>query len=504
MKIKTIDIKNYKAFYSPKGSHQINVDGKNLFIYGENGSGKSSFYYALKDFFQSSNEPYNYDETENIFLTQRQTGKGHIKVTFNPDKDGDATDKNYELTKTKNTTYASGDTSIRDAVKLKSFLTYKHLLGIHHISKDNEIDLFDLLVNGVLKHFKSAAVTGGKELGELWGNVVNSIAKPLNGRVYNITQKKSDVDTSVDAFNVAFKKLFQVGGIENILEYAQPILDKFGHNIELELRYTQVKPTADYNEYERNHVRVKVIYLGKEIDKPHFFLNEARLSAIAISIYLGMIKRHVQGLALKVLFLDDIFIGLDIGNRLPLLKILETDFLAYQIFITTYDKPWYEFVKSTYLQNNTAWKSYEFYARRTRKGFPIPILREDKSNSHVQNYIDTAQAHFDSGDNKAAGVYVRSAFEFILKRYCFSKKIPVPYYIDSSKMKTNEFWVALKKYKDLKPACGLTTETITSINHLTNLVLNPLSHHDINKHEITTEIQKALTTIATLKTELNV
>lgn len=501
MKIKTIDIKNYKAFY---GSHQINIGGKNLFVYGENGSGKSSFYYALKDFFQSSNEPYNYNETENIFLTQKQKGKGHIKVTFNPDKDGNVTDTEYELTKTTNTTYTSGDTSIRDAIKLKSFLTYKHLLGIHNIKKDNEIDLFDLLVNGVLKHFKSAAVTGSKELGELWKHIVTSIEKPLNSRAYNITQKKLDVDIAVNVFNVAFKKLFQVGGIENILKYAQPILDKFGHNIQLELRYTQVKPTTDYDEYERNHVRVKVKYLGKDIDKPHFFLNEARLSAIAISIYLGMIKRHVQGIACKILFLDDIFIGLDIGNRLPLLKILETDFTAYQIIITTYDKPWYEFVKSTYLHNNTDWKSYEFYARRARKGFEIPILREDKSSSHVQNYLDTAQAHFDSADNKAAGVYLRSAFEFILKRYCFGKKIPVPYYLDSSKMKTNDFWLALKKYKNTHPTCGLTAITITQIDHLTSLVLNPLSHHDINKHEITTEIQSALTTIATLKTELNV
>jgi len=188
MKIKKIDIKDYKAFY---GSHQINVDGKNLFVYGENGSGKSSFYYALKDFFQSSNEPYNYNETENIFLTQRQKGKGHIKVTFNPDKDGIATNKEYELTKTTNTTYVTSDTSIRDTVKLKSFLTYKHLFGIHPIKKDNEIDLFDLLVNGVLKHFKSAAVTGSKELGELWADMKNAIAKPTAGRTYNITQKKT-------------------------------------------------------------------------------------------------------------------------------------------------------------------------------------------------------------------------------------------------------------------------------------------------------------------------
>ena len=53
MRIKKIEIKDYKAFY---GKNEFNVDGKNLFIYGENGSGKSSFYYALKDFFGEKKE----------------------------------------------------------------------------------------------------------------------------------------------------------------------------------------------------------------------------------------------------------------------------------------------------------------------------------------------------------------------------------------------------------------------------------------------------------------
>lgn len=96
------------------------------------------------------------------------------------------------------------------------------------------------------------------------------------------------------------------------MKFAQPILDKFGHNIEIELNYTQARPNANYNAIDRNHVIAKVKYLGKEIPKPHIFLNEARLSAFAISIYLGMVKRHVQGIPCKVLFLDDIFIGLDI------------------------------------------------------------------------------------------------------------------------------------------------------------------------------------------------
>ncbi|MDA3904533.1 MAG: AAA family ATPase [Bacteroidales bacterium] len=80
MKIKKIEIRDFKAFYD---KYQIMPDGKNLFVYGENGSGKSSFYYALKDFFQSSTETLNYNETENIFLTHRQKGKGYIEITFN-------------------------------------------------------------------------------------------------------------------------------------------------------------------------------------------------------------------------------------------------------------------------------------------------------------------------------------------------------------------------------------------------------------------------------------
>ena len=85
MKIKVIEINNYKAFY---GKQKINVGGKNLFIYGENGSGKSSLYYALKDFFQSSIEDIDLNELENIFIPDSKKGNSYIKVTFNPDSEG--------------------------------------------------------------------------------------------------------------------------------------------------------------------------------------------------------------------------------------------------------------------------------------------------------------------------------------------------------------------------------------------------------------------------------
>lgn len=361
----------------------------------------------------------------------------------------------------------------------------------------------------VLKHFKSVVITGNKELGELWEDAETAVAKPTQSRTYNITQKKADVDRAINTFDTAFKKLFQKNSIENILKYAQPILDKFGHNIELDLHYTKAKANSKYDAIERNHVRVKIKYQNKEIAKPHFFLNEARLSAIAISIYLGMIKRHIQGLPCKILFLDDFFIGLDISNRLPLLEILKSDFADYQIFITTYDKPWYEFVRTNYLNKNRNWKCFEMYAGRSKRGFTIPVIKEIKgkgNNEHLDYFIQKGQNYHDAGDNKAAGVYLRSAFEAILKQFCIGK-VTVRFDTYQSKLNAIEFWDASKKYVKDKPnpdKYNLTQNTQDDIDYLIPLVFNPLSHNDINKNEHGLEITRAIITLRTLKTELNV
>jgi DNA repair exonuclease SbcCD ATPase subunit len=111
MRIKSIEINNYKAFY---GKHKITINRKNAFIYGENGSGKSSLYYALKDFIQSSMETINLNEVENIFLPDAKKGNCHINVKFQPNPGGHANSvKEYEF----NT--ANKDTENRDIICCK-------------------------------------------------------------------------------------------------------------------------------------------------------------------------------------------------------------------------------------------------------------------------------------------------------------------------------------------------------------------------------------------------
>jgi predicted ATP-dependent endonuclease of OLD family len=75
-----ITLNNYRAF---KGSYStIAISAKNhLLIYGENGSGKSSIYDGVKDFFNSSTDPTKLFEV-NLFsqLTCNNAGTIELKI----------------------------------------------------------------------------------------------------------------------------------------------------------------------------------------------------------------------------------------------------------------------------------------------------------------------------------------------------------------------------------------------------------------------------------------
>lgn len=482
MRIQSIEITNYKAFL---GTHKIKVDGKNVFIYGENGSGKSSLYYALKYFFQSSMEDIDLAELENVFVPDGKKGKAKVKVVFRPNNLGQNRKKTHVWSEAENDTRASEDTSILDGNKLKSFLTYKHLLGIHHLKKDETINLFDLLVKGVLKHFKYS-LTNGRELGELWADVDEAIAR-TTGKEYPINRKRSDVKGAIKVFNEAFGELFNPKSPEYILKHAKPILNRFNHNIEVSLRFSQLRPSSDYSAIEGAEVEVDLRYAGKRIDKPHLFLNEARLSAIAISIYLGMIKRHVQGIPCKVLFLDDIFIGLDIGNRMPMLEILKTEFADYQVFITTYDKPWFELARSR-LEQFGGWKTMEFYAQPFKDEIETPIIFDS------QDLITKAEHHLQACDYKAAAVYTRSAFEKLIRKHCKDKRKKVTFKLRLKDYSTEDFWQAIKD--------DVSDKTRTDIESYRSLVLNAFIHYNTERHEIKTELRSAIQAVKKLKNEL--
>ena len=123
------------------------------------------------------------------------------------------------------------------------------------------------------------------------------------------------------------------------------------------------------------------------------------------------------------------------SNRFPVLDILQEDFKDYQIFLTTYDKAWYEIVKQR--TDQTDWKYAEFYFGQTDE-YEIPVYVEDKA------YLDKAREHLGANDYKACAIYVRTAFEAAIKQYCEKKDLAVKYRENPKDLKSEDFWVPIK------------------------------------------------------------
>jgi hypothetical protein len=485
MKIKNIIINKYKAFTKEE---TIPINGKNTFIYGENGSGKSSFYYAMKDFFQSSVEYIDMANLRNIYLNDGGLDCS-VEIVF------DNNEKFVLSQRTKTTT----STDIKDANRLKSFLTYKHLMAVHNLKMGNQLDLFDLVVNGVLKHFKSATITDDMELGILWNDIITESNKE-SGRdkeFPNTRKKKESVDEKLNVFNNAMSKLFHE--TEENLDYIGPnvnrILAKLDSDLKIEFKPIFSK-SDDRGIIDKGKLNLKVEYKGKSLENnyPQFILNEAKLSSIAISIFLGVIsKQSAFSKEIKLLFLDDILIGLDNENRIILLDLLLENGLQkenklfgdFQIFITTYDRYWYEVSK---LKLN-GWNFLEFY-----KGKEGPIIFHND-----QTDMQKAKYYLEAYDFPACANYQRKICERILKEklletYSVGERrlgLVQPLNLDTLFSRLILYYVDL----GIDPPLHL----VETLRLYKSILFNPMSHDDLKGPIYKIDLENAFKVINVLK-----
>jgi hypothetical protein len=376
------------------------------------------------------------------------------------------------------------------------------LLGVHNAKVNEKLDVFNLVVAGVLKHFKSELITGQFELGELYLNTVTESKKTIGkGKdFYFARQKIASVTHKANQFNSAFRKLFEKPeeGETNV-DYLAPEVNYFLSKIYPDLSIEFKRQTFridNRGNLSGGKLFIDIIQDDNSIDSksPHFSLNEAKLSAIAISIFLGAIKRQsIYSPVLKPLFLDDILIGLDNENRLKLLNLLkESDipaedkvFRNFQIFITTYDRHWYEVARISL----KGWKFIEFY--KSDNG--PQIIHNDKTS------LEKARSYFESFDFPAAGHYLRKECERLLR----SKLI--------------ETYTAGKGLKGLVKAINLETlinrlkeyytdlgvdppnELIDNLQNYKSILFNPMSHSDIESPIYRNDLVLAFKTIEDLK-----
>ena len=469
MRITEIEIKNFKAFY---GTYRIGLrkTGKNLLVYGENGSGKSSLYFALKLFLESGDDPsHRFENDQNIFITDA----GYIKLGLRADER--SKQGTYEWSESVRETE---DELIIEASKTKGFLDYKSLLETHYLHREsNTVNVFNLLVETLLANTVN---TEGRSLTEDW----DRIQPPFPRR--NAINKIADLEELIENFN---------NELANRLAELQPkvseILGKFEHNVAINFDFPGVKYNRETKKLDNQQILLTVDLFNTNIPEHHRFLNEARLSAIAIAIYLSSILIQPES-DLKILALDDVLIGLDMSNRLPVLGILEEYFSDYQIFLTTYDKAWYEIAKQR--TSDAEWEYAEFYSKKTDK-CEILVYVQDKP------YLDKANAYFDDNDYKACVIYLRTAFEISIKRFCDKKNLQVRYSENPKSLTSDDFWTPIKAGTLRDGTPFLEQSLINEIELYRSIILNPLSHSR-TVTVVKKEISDAIEAVAKLEAKL--
>ena len=470
MRITEIEIKNFRAFY---GTYRIDLrkSGKNLLIYGENGSGKSSLYFALKLFLESGDDPsYRFENDQNIFITDA----GYIKLCLRADQ-GSKQDT-YEWSESVRETE---DELIIEASRAKGFLDYKSLLGTHYLHRESDtVNVFDLLVKTLLANTVNPLTN--RTLEADWAD----IQPPYPRR--NATVQIAALERQIEIFN---------NELENRLAELQPkaseILGKFGHNVALNFDFLGVKYNRDNRTLDNQQILLTVELFDRNIPEHHRFLNEARLSAIAIAIYFSSILIQPES-RLKILALDDVLIGLDMSNRLPVLDILEEYFPEHQIFLTTYDKAWYEIAKQR--TSDAEWEYAEFYTSEPNE-YEIPIHAQDKP------YLKKAKAYFAANDYKACVIYLRTAFEAAIKRFCERKNLRVKYRENPKDLTSEDFWGSIKEVKLSDGTPFLGQKLIDDIQLYRSIILNPLSHSR-TVTVVKKEVSEAIKAVETLEAKL--
>lgn len=425
-RISKLTINNFKAF---KESETLSFESKNILVHGTNGSGKSSVYWTLYTFLQSSvktdeqvhkyfrlNDPeslrniHALDAADSFIELELEDTESHVKQT-------------YKISEALVNTRAPGDSNIKDANQASDFINYRLLLNFYNSAHSEEIELFWVFYRDILPYFNNV---NGDNFGVLYKNISeNTLGKrkeserqargiaQLSGKTANALRR--NYTTEITNFNRALETF-----ITELVQPANNFLNNHFLNGDASLKISlALVQDASYNDRtdELNPPSIKMTIeqlledgTYKLINRPHSFLNEARLTQIALSVRLAaMLYRPQANNLFKFLVLDDMLISLDMSNRMTVVKIILTDpaFADFQLIILTHDKAFFNLIKRKTISQD--WKYFDF----VRDNHPAskPVIKDSK------NDLEKAKEYFENKDLDGCANFLRKAAENLLTHF---------------------------------------------------------------------------------------
>lgn len=446
-KIKSITLRNFKYFFGKETEHpqnKIELDKQNLLLYGENGSGKSSIYWALYTFLQSAiKDPRSeiekyFDPSKDQNLRNRfaqPDDESGIVVEFTAPSGGTIkelkrnTDRTYSIN-----TYR--DTFTERALIGSDFINYKFLSKIYDFRNSEPIDLFEMFERDILMFIdfgeaftEHDGTLSTKTYASDWWKFICEGHQTLPKNTNKVAERTDEYirfqTVTIPRF-IALLKSFLI----DITQGANDLLEKeFKEDFRIKFDTDSIecifnkridgKNKQKDGKLHKPKIPLQVIFnhcslaeANKAIIKPHTFLNEARLTAIALAIRLSILdRRPTFPNSARILVLDDLLLSLDMSHRDKVLDILLSDSFirTYQILILTHDRAFYNMCKNRIQDRfDSGWIFKEMYQHQTDTGIPCPFIPEQS------NYLDLAKKYLKEFDYPASANYLRKETERVL------------------------------------------------------------------------------------------
>lgn len=478
-RIKCLTLTDFRAFPGPAPT-AFDLDGMNLLVYGENGAGKSSLFYALSGFF-SFKPARTLLEHKNVFSGLPDTGckvevsfvSDPTPITWTTQKHPTMFDTNKPATDLHTYLFGGSDPRVTEAALRCACLDYRALLDTNYKQGNGQINLFEIAVKHLLRDYP-VTVAGGTlaTIGALWDKVLTSKPSAHTSVALN------SINQACVNFNTAFR-----GAFPALIPLVNELMQLLGwQDVELKGFNT---PGLTYNSARLKQSRAiegqtltpVLSFRNHLLQTPQLFLNEARLSALGLAIYLAgrlACTPTVSTDALKLLVLDDVLIGLDHSNRLPVLDVLKEKFFDWQIVLLTHDRNWFDLAR-LHLPN-FAWKCVEIFEGDRAATAPIPIVRATQQRP-ARALLDKAKELVQTPYVEAAANYARQAFELGVRAACELKKIEMRYCTNLKEHQAQDFIDKLKKWKAIGGVKQADWDAaLERLETLKNVVMNPYSH----------------------------
>ncbi|MCF8450305.1 MAG: AAA family ATPase [Taibaiella sp.] len=517
MKIKALHINNFKFFpRQDPDSPLLRINGKNLLIYGENGSGKSTIYWALYTLLESAFKGSNAKvekyfvrgESSLVNIYAGRNPNAHIKVVLD---DAGATEYLVSGVDAEITTIRA-NAAIRESGMASDFINYRVLFRLHHAKHTSDNNLFEWFEGDILPYIRTSGGNtflellddirkGPHKVQDLLGNEIYSNASMLNDPDPGMRQNYRYYSQWVKRVARWKKELSRFLGLINVR--ANEILDvDFKQKIELKIELiapqynvlaSPIDPLKPLDNLRWVEPEIRIItskYDGKKnvVKRAHSFLNEAKWTAIGLSIRLAILEDTVyrpNPVQLKCLILDDMLLSLDMGNRDIVLNLLLDRYVQdYQMILMTHDRYFFELAKGKINARNVGnnWLKLEMY-EDVKGGKPQPFILESKTN------LEKADSFFRQKEFAAAANFMRKATE------CFvSEFLPKRNQYDGN-FKQLDLSKLINRSRALARASGWPAQIISDLDLMRTNIFNPGSHYDVYTPVFQNDLKRAIETL---------